>query len=98
MPRFIGREGVVGLLNGVGFALMIGGLSWLYFADPVLGLVIALAMIGNMVVAAFAGVLVPIALERAKLDPALASGTFVTTITDVFGFFAFLGLAAVMLL
>jgi len=98
MPRFIGREGLVGLLNGVGFALMIGGLSWLYFADPVLGLVIALAMIGNMVVAAFAGVMVPIALDRLKLDPALASGTFVTTITDVFGFFAFLGLAAVMLL
>jgi magnesium transporter len=98
MPRFIGREGVVGLLNGVGFAVMIGGLSWLYFADPVLGLVIALAMVGNMVVAAFAGVLIPIALERMSLDPALASGTFVTTITDVFGFFAFLGLAAVLLI
>jgi magnesium transporter len=96
--RFVGREGLVGLINGVGFALMIGVLSWLYFSDPTLGLVIAVAMIGNMVVAAFAGVLIPIALDRVGLDPALASGTFVTTITDVFGFFAFLGLAAVLLL
>jgi magnesium transporter len=96
--RFVGREGLVGLINGVGFALMIGVLSWLYFSDPTLGLVIAVAMIGNMVVEAFAGVLIPIALDRVGLDPALASGTFVTTITDVFGFFAFLGLAAVLLL
>jgi magnesium transporter len=97
MGRFVGREGLVGLVNGVAFAVIIGVLSWLYFDDPVLGLVIAVAMIGNMVVAAFAGVLIPILLDKAKLDPALASGTFVTTITDVFGFFAFLGLAAILL-
>lgn len=97
MGRFVGREGLVGLINGVGFAVLIGVLSWLYFANPILGLVIAVAMIGNMVVAAFAGVLIPILLERARLDPALASGTFVTTITDVFGFFAFLGLATLLL-
>jgi magnesium transporter len=97
MGRFVGREGLVGLVNGVAFAVIIGVLSWLYFDDPVLGMVIAVAMIGNMVVAAFAGVLIPILLEKAKLDPALASGTFVTTITDVFGFFAFLGLAALLL-
>jgi magnesium transporter len=98
MARFIGREGLVGLINGIGFAALIGVLAGLYYASPRLGLVIALAMIGNMVMAAFAGVLIPIALDRLKLDPALASGTFVTTITDVFGFFAFLGLAALMLL
>jgi magnesium transporter len=97
MGRFIGREGLVGLINGLGFAALIGVLSGLYFADATLGWVIGAAMIGNMVVAAFAGVLIPIALERLKLDPALASGTFVTTITDVFGFFAFLGLAGLML-
>ncbi len=97
MARFIGREGLVGLINGLGFAAMIGVLSGLYFRNPTLGLVIAAAMVGNMVVAAFAGVLIPIALDRLKLDPALASGTFVTTITDVFGFFAFLGLAGLML-
>ena len=97
MGRFIGREGLVGLINGVGFAALIGVLSGLYFADATLGWVIGAAMVGNMVVAAFAGVLIPIALERLDLDPALASGTFVTTITDVFGFFAFLGLAGLML-
>jgi magnesium transporter len=96
--RFVGREGLVGLINGFGFALMIGLISWVYFADMRLGFVIAVAMIGNMVVAAFAGVLIPLALEKAGADPALASGTFVTTITDVFGFFAFLGLAAALLI
>ena len=97
MGRFIGREGLVGVINGLGFAAVIGVLSAVYFADATLGWVIGIAMVGNMVVAAFAGVLIPIALERLKLDPALASGTFVTTITDVFGFFAFLGLAGLML-
>ena len=58
---------------------------------------IATAITGNMVVAGFAGVLIPLGLERLKVDPALASGTFVTTITDVFGFFAFLGLASIWL-
>jgi magnesium transporter len=95
--RFIGREGLVGLINGVGFALLIGCLAALYFGSATLGVVIAAAMVGNMVVAAFAGVLIPIGLERLGVDPALASGTFVTTITDVFGFFAFLGLAGMML-
>jgi magnesium transporter len=98
MGRIIRREGLVGLLNGIGFAVVIGVLSGVYFSDATLGTVIGAAMIGNMVVAAFAGVLIPIALEKVGADPALASGTFVTTITDVFGFFAFLGLAAVLLL
>ena len=95
--RIVLREGLVGAMNGLGFALMIGVLSAAYFADGRLGLVIGVAMIGNMIVAAFAGVLIPIGLEKAGADPALASGTFVTTITDVFGFFAFLGLAALLL-
>jgi magnesium transporter len=97
LPRFIRREALVGLCNGLGFAVLIGLLSGLYFGDPRLGLVIALAMIGNLIVAGFAGALVPIALERLGADPAVASGTFVTTTTDVFGFFAFLGLASLML-
>lgn len=97
MPRVIGREAVVGLINGLGFAVMIGAMSGLYYQDVAIGGVIAIAMVGNMVIAALAGVLVPIGLERVGADPALASGTFVTTITDVFGFFAFLGLAAVFL-
>lgn len=97
MARVIGREGVVGLLNGVGFAVVMGLLSAVYFSDHMIGLVIGLAIIGNMVVAGFAGVLVPIGLEKLGVDPALASGTFVTTMTDVFGFFAFLGLATLVL-
>ena len=91
------REALVGVCNGVAFATAIGLLSGLFFQDARLGLVIAIAMIGNMVVAGFAGALIPIGLEKLKVDPALASGTFVTTTTDVFGFFAFLGLASLML-
>lgn len=97
VARVIGREGVVGLLNGMGFAVVMGALSSLYFSSHTIGLVIGMALIGNMTVAGFAGVLVPIGLEKLGVDPALASGTFVTTMTDVFGFFAFLGLATLML-
>jgi len=97
LGRFIGREGLVGLINGVGFAALLGVLAGLYFRDARLGMVIGTAVTGNMVVAGFAGVLIPLGLEKLKVDPALASGTFVTTITDVFGFFAFLGLAGLML-
>jgi magnesium transporter len=95
--RFILREGLVGLCNGIAFAAMIGLLSGLFFQDVRLGVVIAIAMIGNLIVAGFAGALIPITLEKLGADPALASGTFVTTTTDVFGFFAFLGLASLML-
>jgi magnesium transporter len=97
MRRFVLREGLVGLCNGLAFAAAIGLLSGLYFQDLTLGLVIGIAMIGNLVVAGFAGALIPIGLEKLGVDPALASGTFVTTTTDVFGFFAFLGLATLML-
>ncbi|MFN3293931.1 MAG: magnesium transporter, partial [Gemmobacter sp.] len=68
------------------------------FGDPMLGGVLGLAMICNQVVAALGGVLVPLTLNRLKFDPALASGTFVTTLTDVMGFFAFLGFATLFLL
>ncbi len=95
--RFVVREALVGVCNGAAFATAIGLLSGLFFQDARLGLVIAIAMIGNLVVAGFAGALIPIGLEKLKVDPALASGTFVTTTTDVFGFFAFLGLASLML-
>ncbi|SMH51721.1 magnesium transporter [Maritimibacter sp. HL-12] len=96
--RVIRREILVGLLNGLVFAVVMGGIGILWFGTPLLGLVIAMAMIVNLVVAGFAGVGVPVLLNRMGIDPALASGTFVTTVTDVVGFFAFLGLAAVILL
>ncbi|MBA3910183.1 MAG: magnesium transporter [Rhodobacter sp.] len=98
VARVIRRETVVGLLNGVFFAVVMGLVSWVWFGDPTLGLVIAAAMVINLVVAGMAGILVPVMMERAGVDPALASGTFVTTVTDVVGFFVFLGLAALVLL
>ena len=70
----------------------------LWFGSPLLGVVIAVAMVVNLVVAGLAGGMVPVWLERLGVDPALASGAFVTTVTDVVGFFAFLGLAAVLLI
>ncbi|MEL6584291.1 MAG: magnesium transporter [Pseudomonadota bacterium] len=96
--RVIRREVAAGLLNGVAFAVIIGGLGAAWFGSPMLGVVLAVAMVVNMVVAGLAGVLIPLALDRVGADPALASGTFVTTVTDVVGFFAFLGLAAMVLL
>ncbi len=95
--RVVRRELAAGLLNGLGLALILGVGGALVYGDPRLGLVLALAMVVNQVVAALGGVLVPLTLERAGLDPALASGTFVTTLTDVMGYLAFLGLATVLM-
>ncbi|KIC25738.1 MULTISPECIES: magnesium transporter [unclassified Leisingera] len=96
--RVIRREVLVGLVNGVIFAIVMGlvGLAW--FGSPMLGVVIAVAMVVNLVVAGLAGTVIPVLLEKTGIDPALASGAFVTTVTDVVGFFAFLGLAAALLL
>jgi magnesium transporter len=96
--RVVWREALVGVLNGLGFAVVMGLIAWAWFGEPLLGGVIAVAMVVNLIAAALAGILIPVALERVGADPALASGTFVTTVTDVVGFFAFLGLAAVVLL
>ena len=96
--RVIRREAMVGLLNGGVFGLAIGTVTYVWFGNFGLGAVIGLAMIINLTIAALAGILVPLALERLGADPALASPTFVTTVTDVVGFFAFLGLATMMLL
>jgi magnesium transporter len=96
--RVVLRELGAGVLNGLGLALILGLGAWVIFGDLNLGLVLGMAMIVNQIVAALGGVMVPLTLERFGLDPALASGTFVTTLTDVMGFFAFLGLATVMLI
>lgn len=96
--RVIRREIVVGAINGVIFAVVMGAVGVLWFGSPLLGIVIAAAMVINLVIAGLAGTAIPVALERMGVDPALASGAFVTTVTDVVGFFAFLGLAAVILL
>lgn len=96
--RVIRREALVGLLNGMVFAVVMALVGVFWFGSPMLGAVIGVAMVINMVVAGLAGTMVPVMLERVGVDPALASGAFVTTVTDVVGFFAFLGLAALWLL
>jgi magnesium transporter len=96
--RVVGKEIMVGAVNGVLFAILTGLVAWAWFSSLPIALIIGLAMIINMVVAAFAGALIPLALERAGIDPAVASGVFLTTVTDVVGFFAFLGLAAWLIL
>jgi magnesium transporter len=93
MRRLINREVLVGFMNGVIFAILVGIVTAARFTDVSLGIVIGMAMIVNMVVAGAAGIFVPLLLNRLKIDPAIASGPFVTTITDVIGFFAFLSLA-----
>lgn len=94
MMRTIRREVLVGLLNGIFFAVLIGVISAFWFSNPSLGYIIGIAMVVNMLCAALAGILIPIFLEKIHIDPAIASSVFVTTVTDVVGFFAFLGLAA----
>ena len=96
--RVIGRETVVGLLNGLLFATLLGLVVYFWFGNDELGLVIAAAMVINFFVAALAGILIPITLNYLDIDPAVASGVFVTTVTDVVGFFAFLGLATLWLI
>ena len=96
--RIVLREFSIALLNGIIIAFIIGGLSWAWFNNSALGGVMAVAMVINMIMAGLAGILIPIGLDKINIDPALASSIFVTTITDVIGFFAFLGLAAVVLL
>ncbi len=92
--RIIRREATVGILNGVFFAVLVGLIAGLWFSDAALGQIIGVAMIINMVAAALAGILIPLVLDRFGADPAIASSVFVTTVTDVVGFFAFLGLAS----
>ena len=96
--RVVLRELGAGVLNGIGLAVILGIGGFVVFGDPKLGAVLGMAMIVNQVVAALGGVLVPLTMSRLGLDPALASGTFVTTLTDVMGFFAFLGLATIVLI
>ena len=84
--------------GGFIFALIIGLLSAYWFNDTLLGFVIALAMILNLIIAGLAGTLIPLTLNKFNIDPALASGVILTTITDVFGFLSFLGLATIVII
>ena len=95
--RALRHEFMVGLLNGLALGVGVGIVAWLWQGNPILGVIIALAMMGNLIVAAIAGVLVPTTLKRLNVDPALASSIFVTTATDVMGFAFFLGLATLLI-
>lgn len=96
--RVVLRELMAGLLNGLGLAVILCLAASVILGSPAIGIVLGTAMIANQIVAAMGGVLVPLTLSKLGLDPALASGTFVTTMTDVMGFFAFLGLASWILI
>jgi magnesium transporter len=97
-PRFAIRELTVGLINGLTFAGLVGLVAYLWFGTAMLGVVIALALIINLMAAAIAGVTIPWILDRADYDPAVSSTVLVTTVTDVVGFFSFLGLATLFLM
>jgi magnesium transporter len=96
-PRIITRETVVGLVNGLILSVLMASLVFLWFGSGKLGAVIGSAMIVNLLAAALAGILIPLTLDRFNLDPAPASGVFVTMVTDCVGFFAFLGLGSLFL-
>ena len=97
IKSLISKEVAVGLLNGVFWSIVIAIATYYWFADLVLSIVIALAIIVNLIVAAFSGAFLPLLLTRLKIDPALAGGVILTTITDVIGFVAFLGLASLVI-
>jgi magnesium transporter len=95
--RVVLREASVGLVNGFVFALLVGGIVLFWFGIGTLGMVIAAALVCNFIAAALAGILIPMTLARFGFDPAVSSGVFVTMVTDVVGFFSFLGLATLWL-
>lgn len=96
--RVVRREAIVGLLNGLAFGVIMGTVVALWFGEPMIGAVIATALLLTLIGAAVGGVLIPLGLQRAGFDPAVASGPFVTTITDIVGFFVFLGIATMVLI
>lgn len=92
--RVLSKEVLVGIFNGLLFAVVVGAIAWFWSNSVGIGLVMAAAMVINLIVAGLAGTAIPLVLARIGIDPAIASGVFLTTVTDVVGFFAFLGLAA----
>ena len=96
--KIITKETFIGGINGIIFAIIISVVSMYWFQDIMLGVIIGFAMVLNLIVAGFAGTIIPITLDKLKIDPALASGVILTTITDVFGFLSFLGLATLFLI
>ena len=98
LVRTITKELMVAAMNASLFAVIMGGIAALWFHDGPLGLVLGAAMIFNMMWAGLAGTLIPLTLARLGMDPAISAGPFLTTTTDVLGFFSFLGLATLFLM
>ena len=96
--KIITKETLIGGINGFIFAVIISLISIYWFDNLLLGLIIGLAMILNLLIAGFSGIVIPLVLDKLKIDPALASAVILTTITDVFGFLSFLGLATLFLI
>ena len=97
VKKIISKEFLVGFFNGLIFAAISALLIFVWFQDVGLSILIAVAMIINMTVAGFFGILIPVSLDKLKIDPAISSSVFVTTVTDIFGFLSFLGLASFIL-
>jgi magnesium transporter len=95
--RLLNKEFAVGVLNGMTWALIVALVAWLWFDDTQLSMIIGIAMLLNLIVAALAGATIPMLLNKMGIDPALAGGVVLTTVTDVVGFLAFLGLAALLI-
>ncbi len=96
--RIIGKEVLVGGINGIVFAVLAGGVAYFWFSDLLIGIVIGVAMVINLLVAGLAGILIPLVIDRAGADPAVGSSIVLTTVTDIVGFLCFLGLATIVLL
>lgn len=97
LAKFITREALVGILNGIMFAILVGTTVWFLYHNLSLSFAISAAMIINLLVGALAGTLFPLTIDRLKGDPAVVSGTFVTTVTDCVGFFTILGIAGLLI-
>ncbi len=93
----LSRETMVGLINSLMWALVVALIATYWFGQPALGAIVAVALVINLVIAAVTGTLLPMAMRRMLIDPALAGGVVLTTVTDVVGFFTFLGLGALFL-
>ena len=96
--KIVLKETFIGGINGIIFAIITSLVAMYWFQDGLLGFIIGLAMVLNLIIAGFAGTIIPLTLDRLSIDPALASGVILTTITDVFGFLSFLGLATMFLI
>jgi magnesium transporter len=97
-PSLVARELAVGAINGLIWAAVVAGVAWVWFGSPGIAAIIATAMVINLVMAALSGAVLSVLLERVGIDPALAGGVILTTVTDVTGFLAFLGLATLYLI